>query len=156
MKKKGLIVALIGLFLVALTGAAFAWSPELNGKPEAFHPGETRGYFIWHDDNGLHIRTTTRGQLHVFSGTLHTNGRFIDVHGVKLEADDGYKVGPERHQMDFRFETAGGVDGIDFKVEGGEKVVLDLLIDGHKISADEIYGGFGSWHPSENKFEIVR
>lgn len=156
MKKKGLIIALIGMFLIALTGSALAWSPQLEGKPEAFHPGDVRGYFIWHDDNGLHLRTTTKGQTHTFSGVLRTNGRFVDVHGVSLETDDAYKVGPERHQMDFRFKTAGGVDGIDFKVEGGEKVVFDLFIDGHKISPDEIYSGAGSWHPDANKFEIIR
>ena len=156
MKRKALIITLVGLFLIALTGAAFAWSPELNGKPRTFRPGEIKGYFIWHDDNGLHIRTTTRGQLHVFSGGLHTNGRFVDVHGVRLEDNDMYRVGAERHQLNFRFETAGGVDGIDFKVAGGEKVVLNLLIDGHKIYPGEIYGGFDSWHPSENKFEILR
>lgn len=58
--------------------------------------------------------------------------------------------------MNFLFETAGGVDGIDLKVEGGEKVVFDLFIDGHKISPDEIYGGVGSWHSDANKFEILR
>jgi hypothetical protein len=156
MKKKGLIIALVGLFLMALTGSVFAWSPQLEGKPEAFHPGNVRGYFIWHDDNGLHLRTTTKGQSHVFSGTLRTNGRFVDVHGVRLESDDAYKVGPERHQMKFNFETAGGVDGIDFKVEGGEKVVFDLLLDGHKITSDEIYGGTGSWHPDKSEFDILR
>ncbi|VBB07201.1 Hypothetical protein LUCI_2445 [Lucifera butyrica] len=156
MKKKVVTIALVGLFLIALTGSVFAWPSELNGRPEAFHPGQVIGYFIWHDGSGIHIRTTTKGQSHIFSGAVHTNGRFVDVHGVRLENVDAYTVGHERHQMDFRFETAGGVDGIDFKVDGGEKVVFDLFIDGHKISPDVIYGGAGSWHPDHSRFEIIR
>jgi hypothetical protein len=156
MKKPKLVTALICFFLITLTGSVFAWAPQLDGRPEAFHPGAVRGYFIWHDNNGLHLRTTTEGQMHIFSGDIHTDGIFADVHGAQLEANDALNVGPEGHQMNFRFETAGGVDGIDFKVEGGEKVVFNLYMDGHEISPDEIYGGHGSWHPNSDSFQIFR
>jgi hypothetical protein len=154
--KKSVLTSIFLLSLFLLSSTALAWSPQLEGKPETFHPGEVNGYFIWYDDNGLHLRMTTRGPIHNFSGVLHTDGRFVDVHGGRIEADDAYKVDPEKHQMKFNFDIGTLIDGIDFKVEGGDKVIFSLLIDGHPIPADEIHGGSGNWHPNNNVFEISR
>jgi hypothetical protein len=154
--KKGILASIFWLFLFILSSTAFAWSPQLEGKPEAFHRGEVSGYFIWYDDNGMHLRTATRGQVHNFSGTIRTDGRFIDVQGIRLEAADAYKIGPDKHEIKFTLDTGTLMDGFDFKVEGGEKVVFELLIDGHPVPADEIHGGSGNWHPNNNVFEILK
>lgn len=153
--KKSILASIFLLFLFVLSSTAFAWSPQLEGKPE-FYRGETSGYFIWYDDSGLHLRTTTRGQIHNFSGVLHTDGKFTDVQAIRLEAADAYKVNSSENQIKFNLDTGSLIDGFDFKVEGGQEIVFNLLIDGHPISTDEIHGGTGSWHPNNNVFEIVR
>src|SRR6266511_5480935 len=90
MRKNWLIISLVGLFLIALTGNALAWSPRVEGKPDEFRPGGMKGYYIWHDDNGLHLWTTTRGREHVFSGVIRTDGNFVQVRGHRLEGDDRF------------------------------------------------------------------
>lgn len=155
--KKSILPSIFLLFLFALSSTAFAWSSQLEGEP-AFHRGEAGGYFIWYDDKGLHLRTTTRGPIHNFSGVLHTDGKFIDVHGIHLEVDDAYtyQVSPDKGQVHFNLDTGTLIDGFDFKVEGGEKIAFNLLIDGHPIPADEIHGGPNNWHPNNSTFEIPR
>lgn len=155
--KKTASLLLTALLFVALSGSAFAWSPELEGRPDSFHPGDSRGYFIWHDEHGLHLRTAARLHGHQFSGVLRTDGHFFDVRGTWLEADDSYSLGHEEHRVTFHFDTgSGGVDGIDFRVRGGDKVVFDLYMDGHKVATDEINGGSNNWHPDSHRFEIFR
>ncbi|CUH95235.1 putative secreted protein [Propionispora sp. 2/2-37] len=154
--RKGLVFVLVGLFMLAWSGSVFAWSPELEGQPEDFRLGRSQGYFIWHDDDGLHLRTTTKYRSHIFSGILHTDGRFTDVDGVRLEDNDRYKVKQGGHTIDFRFDTSGGADGIDFKVSGGKKVEFELYMDGHRISPYKIYGGEDNWHPESNRFKIKK
>lgn len=156
MRNRRVLSALVGLFMMGMTTSAFAWSPELEGSPDDFHMGKNQGYFIWHDDAGLHLRTTTKGQNHVYTGVLRTDGRFVNVHGVRLENDDRYKITSFGHKLEFRFETIGASDGIDFRVDGGDKVDFDLFVDGHKISPKKIYGGEDNWHPRSNSFKIVR
>lgn len=154
MKKRSLIFGLVGLFSMTLVNTGFAYSPDLRGKPDEFRAGHDRGYYIWQDYEGVHIRTTTKGQSHVFSGKLHTDGRFAEVHGVRLEDEDKYHVGSAGHKLDFTFDTTAGTDGIDFRIEDGEKIKFDLFIDGHKISPKEIHLGGDSSHPENNKFKI--
>lgn len=43
--------------------------------------------------------------------------------------------------MKFDFTTAGGEDGVNFKIEGGDDVNFDRFIDGHRINPEEIYVG---------------
>ncbi|MDR3560604.1 MAG: hypothetical protein P4N59_04045 [Negativicutes bacterium] len=155
MKKMGSIVILV-LFILTLCSSAFAWAPRMQGQPDAFDPGGSRGYFIWHDGNGLHMWTTTKGARHQFSGEIRTDGRFVDVHGRRLESDDWYKVGPERHVIKFDFTTEGGADGVNFAIEGGDRVTFDLFIDGHKINPNEIHIGDHSWHPERSEFTLYR
>jgi len=154
--KKAFSLLVCTLLIFVFASSAFAWAPRVEGKPDAFDPGATRGYFIWHDWNGLHLWTTTRGQEHHFSGVIRTDGRFINVHGKRLESDDWYRVGPERHEMNFDFTTSGGLDGVNFEIEGGDHVNFDLFIDGHRINPEEIYIGDRGWHPDQDDFTLFR
>lgn len=155
MKKAVALVTLL-LVLVASTGYAFAWGPRLEGRPSEFRPGNSRGVFIWHDHAGLHLRTTTHGRDHVFSGVIRTNGDFVDVRGVREERGDFHRVSWDRDTITFRFNTDGGVDGMDFRVKRGDRVFFDLYMDGHRISSREIYLGRGGRHPDRNHFEVRR
>lgn len=154
--KKMPLMFVIAFLLITVCSTAFAWAPRIDGRPDSFDPGSTKGYFIWHDDNGFHMWTTTKGYQHHFSGVIRTDGRFVDVHGRRLETDDWYRVGPERHELKFEFTTAGGEDGVNFRIEGGDRVNFDLFIDGHRINPEEICIGSRGWHPERSDFTLYR
>lgn len=155
MKRLWLMVVTV-LLVLAFGSSAFAWSPRLEGKPDNFDPGASRGYYIWHDENGLHMWTTTRGQEHEFSGVIRTNGKFAATHGRRLEFGDFYRLSSDRDTLTFRFTTAGGEDGLNFKIDGGRYVEFDLFVDGHRINPKEIHIGDQGWHPSGSDFRLIR
>lgn len=154
--KKLFTMLVVSLSVLAFCSSAFAWSPRTEGKPDTFDPGENLGYFIWHDENGLHMWTTTRGQDHVFSGVIRTNGRFVDTHGRRLELGDFYHISSDRDTITFKFTTAGGEDGLNFKIADGNYVNFDLFMDGHRINHREIYIGDRGWHPRNSDFSLYR
>lgn len=156
MMKKMLSLFILAICMVTVSGTAFAWTPQVEGKPDVFSVGEMRGYFVWHDDNGFHVRTTTRGGEHHFSGEIRTDGRFVKVDETRLEDNDYYKVSPRQHTIKFNFDTQGGQDGIDFRIKGGERVKFEFYIDGHRIKADDIYIGDRGLHPRQSEFTLYR
>jgi len=155
MKKLSAMLIMVSV-LIACSGYALAWAPQLQGQPDAFRPGDSRGFFIWRDGDGLHLRTTTRGQGHVFSGVIRTDGRFHAVHGVREEGNDFHRLSWDRDTITFRYKTAGGVDGLDFRVKDGDRLTLDLFMDGHRIATREIYVGRRGCHPVHSEFTLRR
>lgn len=146
----------VSLLVLSFCSSAFAWSPRIEGRPDSFDPGASRGYFIWHDESGFHVWTSTRGNQHEFSGVIRTNGRFHDTHGQRLEWNDFARVDSDRNMITFKFNTAGGEDGLNFRVAGGSYVDFDLFIDGHRIDRKEIHIGDRGWHPESNDFRLHR
>jgi hypothetical protein len=148
------IAAVTGLALI--TGAALAWTGHVQGRPSAFQAGGTDGYYVWHDDNGLHLRTTDSSGVFHYTGVIHTDGTFVDVNPVKLEADDKIDVLDGGKTIRFDFVTAEGIDGVDFRVDGGNRVRFALRRDGSPIDASNIFLGEDSVHPKHNPFSIHR
>lgn len=186
MKKKWLISMVIGLFLITLTGSAFAWSgrADAEGKPDQFYPGGARGYYIWQDEHGFHIWTTTHGEQHVFSGTIYTDGKLYHVRGHHLEDGDsfhvysdiqenfwfkftegdngnhfsfgGREVNLENDKIHFKFDTAGGSDGLNFRIRDAHYIDFDLFVDGHPIPHREIHISDVGWHPESHHFRLYQ
>jgi len=184
MKKQWLVLAMVSLFLIALTGSAFAWSgrADVEGKPTQFNLGGSKGYYIWQDDHGFHIWTATRGEQHVFSGTIHTDGIFEHVRGHHLEEGDsfntygdikerswfrfsegdnaprfsfgGREVGVERNKINFKFDNSGGSDGLNFRIRDAHYIDFDLFIDGHRIPRRDIFISNNGWHPYSHQFRF--
>lgn len=155
MRKLSILVIVVAL-LVLSAGAALAKDRSIEGRPDMLDPGHIRGYFVWRDDDGLHLRTTTRGHDHVFSGVIRTDGKFEDVDGRRLEHGDYYRLSRDRDTITFRFTTAAGLDGFDFRVDDGKRLNFDLFMDGHRIDVDEIYIGERGWHPQHSEFTLHR
>ncbi|BBB92102.1 MAG TPA: hypothetical protein PKA28_05485 [Methylomusa anaerophila] len=90
MKKKSLVLALIGLLLIALTSSTFAEPGRagVNRKPARVSSGGSEGYYIWQDKSGFHIWATARSKKHVFSGVIQTDGFISHVRGHRLEGKD--------------------------------------------------------------------
>jgi opacity protein-like surface antigen len=139
------------------------WGKRIWGQPQSFQAGGTDGYYIWcarnasdKDDAHLSLRTTdSAGRFH-YSGVLRTDGEFVGVTKVRDEADDHVDVSPDHKTIRFSFVTYEGVDGFDFHVAGGTKVVFALDRDGTRLDPAYIFLGEDSVHPLHNPFRIER
>lgn len=155
MKKLTAMVIMVSI-LVFCSGYAFAWAPQLQGRPDAFRPGHSRGVFLWRDGDGFHLRTATRGQGHVFSGVIRTDGRFSAVRDAGEERNDFHRLSHDRDTITFRYHTKGGADGLDFRVKEGDRLTVDLFMDGRRVDTCEIYVGKRGWHPRHSDFTLRR
>src|SRR5262245_3052168 len=62
--------------------------PSATGKPPNLMGGEG-GIWIWRDANLWHVRTTTKGKKHSFSGRVTGKGAQVtDVQSAKVESGD--------------------------------------------------------------------
>ena len=131
---------------------ALAWSDRLEGRPENLHAGGELGFYLWHDESGLHVRTTGPGDRHLFRAEIRTPGEVRNVRLVRLEGDDGYLVRDGGHALDLRFETWDGIDGVDFAIEGGGFMTVSVRRDGESSDTEEIFLGQDGTHPAHNPF----
>lgn len=142
-------------FLQFTTASAFAWHLPVDGTPDHFRMGVTRGYAIWQDHEGVHVVVTAKGRPHTFTGSIHTDGKIYHVDGDFLERNDKLKISHDRERLNFSLSTAGGAaDKIDFNVHNGHRLKFDLYIDGQPIDANEIYIGHDGFHPRDNTFVL--
>jgi hypothetical protein len=140
--------------LCLVSYAAATLSINFDGKPQMFHPKHIQGYFIWGDDDGIHVRVTTDKEKHVFSGTMHADGRLEDIEEKSLQDDDFAHVKDHNHTVDFQYTTSGEAAGIDFYIYRGQSMDFDIYLDGAKIGPDQIFVGEEGWHPESNKFSL--
>lgn len=167
--------AVVAVFLIVAT-SAFASSGPIAGQPATsaaeaqlsaalpanvqgqpdLTPSSPTGYYIWNDENGIHLRTHGPGEDHRFVARLHTDGVFQDVDAVRLESRDNFAVLDGGHTIVMRFHTYDATDGLNFRVRGGTRLRFNLQLDGELISTDSIYLGAAGVHPASNPFTIRR
>jgi len=153
--KKGIALVSLLFTLFCATNYAFAsFSSRLDGKPDKFMLHSRTGYFIWQDEKGLHIRTTSSGERHVFTGTIRTDGVFEDTYESSRAGDDFFRINGDRDKITYRFTNAGNRSGIDIYVNGGTYVAFNLSMDGEAIDPDRIFIGGDGWHPGSHKFML--
>jgi hypothetical protein len=159
---------LVPLLSVAPAGAATAdsstvpargcdegrWPLTVQGQPVSFQPGGSAGYYIWHDSNGWHLRTTTPvKEGHTFSGRITASEDIKLVHAYKDERADAIKVSGKT--LSFRFDTHNHVDGVDFTVGCARKLRFELKAEGRKWPARRIALG-ATGHARSNPFTVSR
>ncbi len=160
-----LIAASAVLLIVAVSlsaqygGQPYQWSPQRywEGRPD-FSRGEARGYFIWNDPDGWHVRwTTSNGERHRYTGTIRCNGTFYYVHPVGLDPTDYFSLSSRgRIQYDTRVQHAEQ-DGVDFRMDmKATKVVFDLSMDGRQVPPYLVRVGATSLRPQFLPLQIDR
>ena len=154
MRKLAAVLAAVFL-LVLFSGTALAWFAAVEGVPGALHQAE-KGIFIWHDNEGIHIRGVSKHQRTVFTGTVETNGRFYAIQERGLEGGDHLRVDGDHNTLRFRFTVHGGVDGVDFRVQGGNRLSFVLDTNGRNAHPADINVGREGWHPGDNRFTLWR
>ena len=142
---------------LALAAAAL-WASQgryWEGRPE-LDKGEARGYFLWNDPDGWHVRWVTRGERHVFSGQVTCDGRFLEVRAVAKERGDFIKKTSDS-SIEFDARAAGDLDGFDFRLSPSTGwVAFDFKIDGRRAQIQEVKMGRGKRHPDGLPFRIYR
>jgi hypothetical protein len=144
-------VAALLLALVPVASAAPLTTTE--GAPNVTDDSPT-GYFIFHDENGFHLRTHGPKAEHDFRAVLRTKGTFENVDLIKLEPDDSVQLENGGHRMVIHFHTFDGIDGVNFTVNGGDSLHLKLDLDGKLAPTSQIYLGPQGRHPKHNPFKI--
>lgn len=133
------------------------WPLDIQGRPTKLDAGSTRGWYFWHDDNGLHLDTTTpRPTDHTFQAVLTTKGTFRDIDKIHLERDDDIILLNNGHELVVQFHTYDGIDGVNFHIDGGDSVTLRLMENGHLIDRGNIFVGHDNEHPWSDPFTIDR
>ena len=111
------------------------------------------GYFIWTDEQGLHVRwTAAKGQTHRFNGQATVQGRIASF----ARAYPGVSaVRQQGNRIVWNMSNSGGGDGFDFTVDPGDVVQFSLLLDGRNATRQEIYLGARGYHPAANPFALT-
>jgi hypothetical protein len=128
------------------------------GKPTAYEPGKITAVWVWHDDGTWYFRTTGGDKKpHKFQGTIEVvGGKLLDLRGKKGEYGSKY---PDRYvftpsAIAFDFETADGVDGLNFAVDAGAAgLKFTVAIDG-EASPKHVRIGKASDHPAAAVFTL--
>ncbi len=123
--------------------------------PEAERDGRPVGYYIGRaEDGGIRIRSHGPNARHHFTAVLRTDGAFVDVEAVRLERGDSVRVSDDGHTLRYDVHTFDGLDGVDFRVAGGDVVTFRLELNDRLIDTDRIYLGAADVHPAHNPFRI--
>src|SRR5581483_10306264 len=116
--------------------SAISNAGTVSGTP-SITPSSPLGYYIWRDDERVHLATHGPGDEHHFVGRLHSDGLFQNVDSSKLEPDDSYRLEDGGHTLVIDFMTYRATDDIAFTVTG-EHVRLDLMLDGTAVGTGQI------------------
>ena len=105
--------------------------PDPTGRPW-FVATSPMSYWIWTDHLGVwHVRTTTPAQ-HLFHGHVTVEGGSLTaVTPTRKDWKDWVRL-TSPAQVQFKFETTGGMDGFDFRADS-RFIRFDIYIDGKRM-----------------------
>ena len=134
-----------------------SWPGWTQGRPDRFDAGDTGGVYMWHDNDGWHLRVShATDDKSVFSGRIATSGHLVGVRGVALERNDNFKVGPNGHLVTFRFQNYGHVDGLDFHTTCAPSITFSYSRAGHTLPSERVFVGDHKANPATDPFRITR
>src|SRR5437016_765173 len=97
-RKISSLLLVITVIAVSVT-TALALDPK--GRPRGMGPNAPSGYYIWQDERGWHLRTTTGSEKHKFSGEITSEGGQISaVKQYREEPASWYKQQGDRITID--------------------------------------------------------
>jgi hypothetical protein len=151
-----LTIALVSLFVVMVSPMSEAQnSPELEGQPSALREGALASYWIWHDIDGYHLRTTTAHDRRVFSGRIEFSGGSGWAKAYQLGPKDEVQL--TNQGITFRLSNQRELKGFDIRMEYPTQAALSLELDndkGQKV-AESVFLGRNNAHPQTNPFKIA-
>lgn len=156
MRRLGVLVLILlvtNLILVVAQNRPTALGPDPVGQPKNLTSGQSHRFYVWRDDSGWHLRTTTGREKHFFAGVVTVvGGKVGNFKTFQFEKKDTLKINSTRTQLAFDFATDTQIDGFDFQTDA-QSVQFDLRMDG-KRNADVIYVGSNGQSPRNIPFEL--
>jgi hypothetical protein len=135
-----------------------AWPGVADGRPATLLAGSD-GAYLWHDPDGGWALRVTHASLQdrvIFSGSLTTSGKFLDVQLIGGGGNDIVVVGPAKRTILFRFVNYGLVDGLDFATHCSRGFTVKLYIEGQLASTGSVHLGQSLGNPTSNPFTVER
>jgi hypothetical protein len=137
------------------------FDPSTQGVP-IVHPDDTEGYYIGQSNGEWQLFTAKpdfTGTHHkggdIFSGTITTDGRFVNVASVRNESQDRVtETSP--NLIRFRLHTHLSVDEISFFSVCGSTVTFNLSINGVPATTTQIFLGNPASNPATSPFSETR
>lgn len=136
---------------------------DVQGRP-SLDPGDSGAAYIWHDENGWHLRTTDASPgAHHYTGTIAASpgASFTAVRPVRNERDDYVSVTADG-VLHYDLTTYRGVDGFDFRVSAcaadrsHEALQFSLDYNGREQDTARIKLGHDKRHPDSARFTVWR
>lgn len=150
--KTRLFTALLVLISLVVSAAVID-GRVCSGKPN-FASGESKGYFVWRDSQGWHIRWATKGAKRVYSGSITSDAAFVACDGTAQGHEDAVILAAP-HLIRFESRSMGGVKGINFDLgHGATKLSFDLQMDGAPVEPQWVHLGFRGVRPSAVPFVV--
>ncbi|MBI5701146.1 hypothetical protein HZC34_04775 [Candidatus Saganbacteria bacterium] len=103
----------------------YKYFPNVAGAPFTgrcdYKPGSDLGYFIWNDTDGYHLRMSTNGKQHKFSGSIVSMGGNLSVASLKQG------VVSQNNMISWDQTISRGETGFDFSADG--RIIISPAID---------------------------
>jgi hypothetical protein len=155
MRTTALALVLACAALLAFAVPTFAWQSRLEGNP-GVTDSSALGYYLWHDVDGLHLRTHGPGAEHVFTARFHTDGVITNLSPIRLEPGDQNYLENGGHDLVIYYHTYDGIDGVNFEIDGGSVLTGEANLDSLPISTANIFLGASEENPLHNPFTLPR
>lgn len=154
MKKESLLfLVLLLVFCSNIPAFASPDLPNLREKPIALEQEIHGGYFLWQDQEGMHLWVWPAGVTHTFSGMIRTDGRFDNVLGkYQNESASCFTVNKSQNKILYNFTTDKEKGRIDFQLAYGSFIKFSLSIDGEPAMPEQIFIGKEGGHPATHEF----
>jgi len=142
---------------VAQVGCRLAGWPEFaRGLPAGLHDASARGYFVWFDTGGWHLRARAVSEPLVGRVTAST---VLRVTGHSIRSGD--RLTTVSRGVEFSL-SAGGTKGFDFRVGCSRTISFSLGTAvpggaaGMPVARPPVYLGASGHHPPSNLFRLAR
>lgn len=157
MVRIALFTVLLAMTSIAMVSAQRA-TPQLDlnpkGQPRDMRAGAPHRYYVWHDHEGWHLRTTTARERHRFHGeVIADQGAIQNVRTFKRERGDWVRVDADGRKVFFDLSTDEGLDGFDFRTEA-QSLRFRLFMDG-KDRPELVFVGLTGAHPNNVPFALL-
>jgi hypothetical protein len=151
-----LTIGLVSLFVFVMPPSSGAQSgPDLEGQPSSLHQGAMASYWVWHDADGYHLRTTTAHDRRVFSGRIEFSGGSGWAKACQLGPNDELRL--TNQGITFHLSNQRNLKGFDFRMDYPSQATLSLELDdvGSQRMAEHVFMGSNNAHPNANPFKIA-
>lgn len=116
-------------------------------------PGASYGYYIWEEEEKIHISWSVDRKDTAFSGSISVDGELIDYELVDWEDTDYFGISGTSISFTSTLGTEDYSDGIILEIEDYDLIEFDLLInDGYDLS--RIHVGAFLENPSASPFQV--